>query len=69
MSGGHHIPEDTIRRRYDAGSNNLAKLYLPICDYWMIINNSIDPFQKVADGNKLSVLNILDKELYTKIVK
>jgi predicted ABC-type ATPase len=28
--GGHHIPEDVIRRRYQNGINNLVNLFLPI---------------------------------------
>ena len=42
---------------------------MPICDYWMIIDNTTEPYKKIADGNKLSILNMLDEELYTKIVK
>lgn len=32
-TGGHSIPEDTIRRRYRTGIQNLSKFYMPICDY------------------------------------
>jgi predicted ABC-type ATPase len=31
-SGGHAIPEATIRRRYDRGQKNLVELYLPLAD-------------------------------------
>jgi predicted ABC-type ATPase len=33
MYGGHDIQIDIIRRRYNAGIENLSKLYMPICDY------------------------------------
>ncbi|MDZ8055710.1 MAG: zeta toxin family protein [Aulosira sp. ZfuVER01] len=39
-SGGHSIPEDVIRRRYERGRRNLISLYLPLCDGWMIYDNS-----------------------------
>ncbi|MHC5857855.1 zeta toxin family protein [Nostoc sp.] len=39
-SGGHSIPEDVIRRRYQQGQKNLISLYLPLCDGWMIYDNS-----------------------------
>jgi len=39
-SGGHSIPEDVIRRPYDRGRVNLISLYLPLCDGWMIYDNS-----------------------------
>ena len=39
--GGHHIPEDTIRRRYYAGLKNLVKHYFPLVDRAIILDNSI----------------------------
>jgi predicted ABC-type ATPase len=39
-SGGHSIPEDVIRRRYDRGRKNLLSLYLPLCDGWMVYDSS-----------------------------
>lgn len=39
-SGGHSIPEHVIRRRYQQGRRNLISLYLPLCDGWMIYDNS-----------------------------
>jgi len=39
-SGGHNIPEDVIIRRYQRGLIYLFKLYLPLCDDWLIFNNS-----------------------------
>src|SRR5215208_2498675 len=32
--GGHSIPEDTIRRRYDVSLRNFFRLYRPIADTW-----------------------------------
>lgn len=37
--GGHHIPSDVIERRYFRGIDNLFKLYMPVCDKWMLVNN------------------------------
>lgn len=45
--GGHHIPEDTIRRRYYTGLKNLINYYLPLCDSALILDNSIDELNKV----------------------
>lgn len=39
-SGGHAIPESDIRRRYDRSRRNLINLYLPLCDTWMVYDNS-----------------------------
>lgn len=40
VQGGHHIPEDVIRRRYNLGLKNLVKHYLPIADTAIILDNS-----------------------------
>ncbi len=34
--GGHNIPEDTIRRRYNAGIENFENVYKPIVDAWTL---------------------------------
>ncbi len=39
-SGGHNIPDEIIRRRYERGRRNLIDLYLPLCNRWIIYDNS-----------------------------
>jgi predicted ABC-type ATPase len=39
-SGGHSIPEEVIRRRYERGRRNFVSLYLPLSDSWMVLDNS-----------------------------
>ena len=58
-----------IRRRDKAGIENLSKLYLPICDYWIIIDNSEPPFQVVAEGYMTDNIEIHNQVTYNKIVK
>jgi len=38
--GGHHIPDDIVKRRYSKGLENLQKLFIPIVDRWFIFDNS-----------------------------
>lgn len=38
--GGHHVPEDTIRRRFAAGLRNLQQVYRDRVDEWQWIDNS-----------------------------
>jgi predicted ABC-type ATPase len=38
--GGHSIPEDVIRRRYQAGIRNMRTLYLPVVDRAFVYDNS-----------------------------
>ncbi len=67
--GGHNIPSDVIRRRYANGIKNLTTLYTPICDYWIIYDNSVaDGIHKVAWGVKDEIKEIVDPLSYQKIV-
>lgn len=68
LSGGHDIPVNVIYRRYNAGKENLSKLYLPICDYWILIDNSEPPFQIIAEGFKNESIEINDQNKYSQII-
>ena len=48
--GGHNIPVDVIHRRYEAGLQNLFQLYMPVCNYWALYDNSDCPAVKLASG-------------------
>ena len=39
-AGGHAIPENVIRRRYDRSLVNFFNLYRPIADSWLMLDNS-----------------------------
>lgn len=43
QQGGHDIPPDTIRRRFTAGLANFDKLYKPLVDSWLLLDNSTTP--------------------------
>ena len=69
LDGGHDIPEETIRKRYKSGIANLIKLYIPVCDYWMVLNNSITPFQLISEGLQNNETEIKIKDTWDKIIK
>jgi predicted ABC-type ATPase len=50
--GGHHIPEDVIRRRYKSGLKNFFNLFLPEVDNWLFVNNSGDVYEIIAEGTQ-----------------
>ena len=66
-SGGHNIPEETIIRRYHTGIYYFFNLYAPICERWILADNSQIPFRVIADGSKDEVINIKDQEIYNII--
>lgn len=65
-AGGHNIPEDIIRRRYKMGMTYFFDVYLPVCDRWILADNSEPPFTVVAEGSDLMV-NIRNPEKYDQI--
>jgi predicted ABC-type ATPase len=67
LEGGHDIPVDIIKRRYYSGVKNLFNLYIPISDYWMIIDNSENPFKFIAEGNSNIEKQIHDNDTWSKI--
>lgn len=38
--GGHHIPEEVIRRRFEAGLKNFEAVYQQLVDYWFLYDNT-----------------------------
>lgn len=38
-SGGHHIPEDVVRLRFERGLSNFFHLYQPLADRWLFSDN------------------------------
>ncbi len=66
-AGGHFIPEETIRRRYRVGISYFFNDYAPLCDRWILADNSQVPFKVIAEGGKERPLSIKDKEIYEKI--
>lgn len=65
-SGGHHIPEDTIRRRYSRSVSNFFRLYRPLCDVWRVYDNSGDYSRFIAYGDD-SRETILDGDTWARI--
>ena len=66
QNGGHDIPDDTVRRRYKVGLQYLFNTYMPICDRWILADNSRPPFVVVAEGNR-NGSQIKDFEKYATI--
>ena len=42
-SGGHAIPEEVIRRRYERGLVNFFNAYAPAADSWILVDNTGRP--------------------------
>jgi len=66
LEGGHHIPEEVIRRRYIKGIQNL-QLFFAIANYWLIINSSDRNLQFIAEGNLNKEITIFEEDIWSKI--
>jgi predicted ABC-type ATPase len=68
--GGHNIPEEVIRRRYNAGLSNFFRLYMNEVDEWVFFDNSaVGQPRAVATGGLSNEYRVLDGELWNKLSK
>lgn len=67
-AGGHDVPEPTIRRRYRQGMENLRNIYLPLCNYWVLVDNSARQGKWIAEGGLSYPTRIYNKRLYNLIL-
>ena len=65
-SGGHDVPEDTVRRRYRRGIFNFFHLYQPISSNWSVYDNSAagSP-QLIAAGSGSSEGTVADRAAWS----
>jgi len=66
--GGHNIPVDVIKRRYRIGVKNLFTLFMPICDAWIVADNSFKKLNIIARKEEVDYV-IKNNELWDLIIK
>jgi predicted ABC-type ATPase len=49
--GGHDVPEDVVRRRFDAGLRNFETVYRDLVDSWVLYDNSGSTPKLLAEGD------------------
>jgi predicted ABC-type ATPase len=65
QAGGHHVPEQVIRRRYVAGVKNFSKLYRPLANTWAVYDNSDSPSPlMIAQGGQDDSPSIIHADLW-----
>ncbi len=66
--GGHDVPHETIRRRYQAGLNNFFQLYQSLTDSWDFYDNSRsgDP-SLIASQGKNKTIEVHSDAIWEKI--
>ena len=66
-AGGHSIPEETIRRRYERGLKNLFEMYIPISNSWRVFQASSIIPKEIARYDELGGEVIFDQDLWKRI--
>ncbi|OWK36299.1 AAA family ATPase [Fimbriiglobus ruber] len=51
QSGGHFVPDDTIRQRYSRSVQNFFDLYRPLADLWEVYDNTHGSRRLIAFGS------------------
>ena len=64
--GGHSVPEDVVRRRFNRGLPNLFNLYRSLLDFWIIFDNSTETPSIIA-YEELGRQKIVDPDLFAKL--
>ncbi|NOR88316.1 MAG: zeta toxin [Bacteroidales bacterium] len=64
--GGHNIKLEVIKRRYKSGINNLFDIYLPIVNRWIVVDNSGEEFQIIAQGDESEII-VKNESTWSKI--
>jgi predicted ABC-type ATPase len=67
-SGGHDVPEATLRQRYPRSVRNFWTLYRPLADRWELYDNS-EPGQSVlvATGERDQALDVRDVQRWAAV--
>lgn len=51
--GGHHVPEEEIRRRFDSGLRNFELIYKDLVDEWILYDATTTPPTPLEYGGRV----------------
>lgn len=67
-AGGHAVPEETIRRRYETGLRNFFQIYQPLATRWRFYDNGgMQGPRILAEGQGSRVSRISDPRVWQEI--
>lgn len=52
LEGGHDVPEEVMRRRFDAGWSNFEHIYRDLVDGWNLYDNSGVVPERLAEESR-----------------
>jgi predicted ABC-type ATPase len=70
LSGGHHVPEEDVRRRFRASIKNFFELYRPLADRWTVYDNSLSSGPRlVARGARDKALLVVERDIWKRLLE
>lgn len=66
--GGHNVPIQDVKRRFERSIDKFFKNYRLIADQWMLFNNEQSK-PKIIARKQNSHIDIFDQTLFNKIIK
>jgi predicted ABC-type ATPase len=67
--GGHHIPEETIRRRHAAGIRNFFELYRPLSDRWAVYDTTRGDRPRLIAAGRLETIDRIREPILWDLMK
>jgi predicted ABC-type ATPase len=63
-SGGHSIPEQDVRRRFNRGLANLHRVYRPLVSRWVVYDNSDAMGLRLVASGTRSQIDVVDRRIW-----
>jgi predicted ABC-type ATPase len=65
QAGGHSVPDETVRRRFERGRLRFFSAYIPLADHWRLYDASVLTGPRlIATGRRAAHRRILKRELW-----
>jgi predicted ABC-type ATPase len=68
-SGGHFVPDETVRNRYHRGLYNFFHIYMQIADNWAFYDNSRAEILLIAEKSKNEEMRIITPDIWKSILE
>jgi len=66
-AGGHDVPAEVVRRRWQSGLRSFFEVYLDLVDGWTLTDNSDKSAVLVADGGRGRATAVHDRERFAAL--
>ncbi len=68
VAGGHNVPIEDIKRRFERSVNKFFYEYRLLADKWILFNNA-ETIPKIIARKQNAYIEIIDQKLFAKIIK